>query len=269
MISEADYNDPLGIPGGFFTTPTYQNYIIDYDVHFMRYLYFMCIQNSEGGYPNNMDMEEIQNAFEENKGKNCGPKIKKILIGEAPPPTAQNYFYNTNNLRWNVHTQWTRAIKDALFPEDNFPNIVSFLIACAKHGFLLLDLFPYAITYSSRTSPRYRQACINAWGFGNQAYPHNIKVKLDYLICYISKEISFGFALKSFGEIIMTDDDSNRNFENWRHEQEINLLPQGLLNQIRINPIDYPGASNFLRVCGRQNLFGPCPELLISAGFRF
>lgn len=234
----------------------------------------MCIMNAEGEYPVEMTMMEIQSAFEKNKEKKCRPRIKKILIGEAPPPNQNNYFYNPSIARWNVATGnptigqgWTSAIKNALFPGMVFPNTVSFLKACAREGFLLLDLFPYAITYSSRTSSKYKQACISTWGAGPTPYPHNILITLNFLTCCIKKTISFGFALKSFGEIIVTDAGSITSFNSWCLINGITFNPPGPLNQIRPVPAPLVSASIYLRVCGTRGQTGPNSTLLNIAGF--
>lgn len=277
MITAADYNHPLGIPDGYFNgkaVPPYRDYLRDYHIHFMRYIYYMCIMNAEGEYPVEITMAEIQSAFEKNKGKKCRPKIKKILIGEAPPPNPLNYFYNPSPLRWNVAKGkptkgqgWTSAIKNALFPGLVFPDTVSFLKACAREGFLLLDLFPYAITYSSRSSSKYKQACISAWGAGPTPYPHNIINTLNYLVCCIQKNIAIGFALTSFGTIILTDVGAVRAFNAWCLANGITLNPPGPIDQIRLVMPPVPNASNYLRICHRRAMLTPCPILLNQAGF--
>ncbi len=276
MITNADYNFPLGIRGGYFNgkaVPAFPDFLKDYHVHFMRYLYYMCIMNAEGNYPNELSIEDIQNGFEKNKEKECKPKIKKILIGEAPPTNPINYFYNPSPLRWNVKTgnpttgqSWTSTIKNALFPGKTFPDTVSFLEACAREGFLLLDLFPYAIRYSSRNTLGYSDACISAWGGGLSPYPHNIIGTLNYLNCCIQKTISIGFALTSFGTIIVTDFGAVGNFDAWCLANLIALNPPGPLDQIRAVAPPVPNASKYLRICHRRPMLSPCPILLNLAG---
>lgn len=282
MITAADYNYPPGIPGGYFNgkaIPSFPHYLRDYHIHFMRYLYYLCIMNAEGEYPIELSIDDILRAFDECKSKkckDCTPRIKKILIGEAPPPPPNqiNYFYNPSIARWNVAKGtptngqgWTSAIKNTLFPGLDFPDTVSFLKACAREGFLLLDLFPYAITYSSRSSSKYKQACISAWGAGPTPYPHNILKTLNFLTCCIKKTISFGFALKSFGEIIVTDAGSITSFNNWCSVNGIKLIPPGPLNQIRPAPAPLASASIYRRVCGTRGQTGPNSSLLSIAGF--
>lgn len=283
MITAADYNYPLGFPGGYFNGKAVQpfpDYLRDYYVHFMRYIYYLCIMNAEGEYPVEMTTEEIQNAFEKNKWEKCRPRIKKILIGEAPPPTPNNYFYNPSPLRWNAATGnpttgqvWTSAIKNALFPGMVFPDTVSFLKACAREGFLLIDLFPYAISYSKTrgtvTTPNrfFRAACISAWGAGIAPYPHNIISTLNNLVCCIQKNIAIGFALTSFGTIILTDIGAVGAFNAWCLANGITMNPPGPIDQIRLVMPPVPNASNYLRICHRRPMLAPCFILLNQAGF--
>ncbi len=63
MITVTDYYFPLGIPGGYFNgkfVPTFHDYLRDYHIHFMRYLYFLCIKNADGDYPIEISIEEIE-----------------------------------------------------------------------------------------------------------------------------------------------------------------------------------------------------------------
>ena len=277
MVTARDYNYPLGIIGGYFNgraVQPFSDYLRDYHVHFMRYLYYLCILNAEGEYPVEMTVEEIHDAFEKNKGKNCKPRIRKILIGEAPPPNPLNFFYNPSPLRWNVATGtptrgqgWTSSIKNTLFPGMVFPNTVSFLQACAREGFLLLDLFPYAISYTGRNNATYREAIISAWGAGPAPYPHNIINTLNYLLCCIHNNIAVGLALTSFGTLILNDIGAVGVFNAWCLANGITLNPPGPIDQIRVAPPPVPNASNFLRICHRWPMLSPCPILLNQAGF--
>ena len=277
MITNTDYNFPLGIPGGYFNgkaVPTFTDYLTDYHLHFMRYVYYLCIMNAEGNYPNEVSIEEIIKAFELNKGKKCNHGIKKILIGEAPPPNQLNYFYNPSPLRWNAATgnptrgqTWTSAIKNSLFPGMIFPDTVSFLEACAKEGFLLLDLFPYAIKYSGKGNANYKQACISSWGTGPAPYTHNIIGTLNYLIYCIQKTTAISFALTSFGRIILSDVGAVGSFNAWSLANAITLDPPGPLDQIRAVAPPVPNASEYLRICHRRPMLSPCPILLNLAGY--
>jgi hypothetical protein len=268
-----DYNYPIGQPRGFFNgrvpLATPATFPSTYDIDYLRYLYFLCIKNAEGDYPIEINREEIDKAFQ-NEGS-CKPRIKKILIGEAPPPTYLNYFYNPSPLRWNAGTgnptvgqAWTSAIKNTLFPGIAFPDTISFLKACAQKGFLLLDLFPYNISYSGRrTTVRYRNACISAFG-GTSPYPHNIINTLTSIKCCLHEEISISFAMKSFGEIILNDASCVANITLWLAANGIILYPAGPINSPRLIPVK--DSSKYLRVCGRRYLLAPCSNLMGIAG---
>ena len=278
MITSADYNYPLGISGGFFAgkaVPGFSDYLNAYHVHFLRYLYYMCIMHGDGDYPLEISLEEMQRAFQHRDNSNCKPRIKKILIGEAPPPTAANYFYNPHS-PWTKRgrpgkgsTAWTGAIQTALFPGASFTTKLDFLKACAREGFLLLDLFPYAIPFSisDRKKTSYKMAALASFGAAPTPYPNHIIDQLTYLICCIKKQIAFGFALKSVGEIIVSYPNTTLAFTGWAITHGIVFTIPATLDEPRAIPARVPGASRFLRVCGRQNLFGPCPILLNDAGF--
>ena len=99
MITLHHYNAPLMITGGYFngrvaplTPAEFNRFLTTYHLDYLRYLYFLCIMGAEGEYPLDITLEAIEKAFK-NKEKKCIPKIKKILIGEAPPPNYCNYFY--------------------------------------------------------------------------------------------------------------------------------------------------------------------------------
>lgn len=278
MITAADYNFPSRLPGGFFNgrmVPTLPDYLNEYHIHYMRYLYFMCIMNGEGEYPFEISFEDIQRAFDESKrNKNCKPLIKKILIAEAPPFTKANYFYNPSS-PWTVKgkpgvggTSYTGVIQTTLFPGVLFPTKLDFLKACAREGFLLLDLFPYSISFAgTRNTLRYRNACISAFGSGPTPYPLSILKTLKDLTCCIEKNLTVGFALKVMGEAINNNVHCVADFDSWLLANRITSNPGGSLNQLRLVPSKVPGASRYLRVCWRNGLFGPCSNLLKTAGF--
>lgn len=272
MINGNDYNSPLINPEGYFygkVIPPFADYLSQYHVHFMRYLYFLCIMNAEGDYPVNKSIESIQQAFDNGSGS-IKPPINRILICEAPPPNPLNYFYNPLSPWTSVGrpgpggAAFTGAIQTALFPGITFTTKIDFLKECARKGFLLLDLFPYAITYTGRTSLKYTNACINAWVAGPSTTTLDI---LNYLKRFIQKDFAIGFALTSFGRIILTAAPAIGGFNTWCVANGFILNPAGALDQIRTIPSPYPTASNYLRICHRRPMFGPCPTLLNLAGF--
>jgi hypothetical protein len=205
--------------------------------------------------------------LEKNKHK---PKINKILIGEAPPPVAINYFYNPTS-PWSrtgnpgKGGNYTRSIKNALFPGMAFPTKIDFLIACARNGFLLLDLFPYAMPFSGsiRSTRRYENACISAFG-GAASYPSNMIAILDSLKDCIKSDLSIAFAQISFGKIILSDPTCVANFNTWLLTNGKSLNPSGPIDILR--SIATPNVSLLLRVCGKRGSFVPIPALLNSAG---
>jgi hypothetical protein len=278
MITVHDYIYPIGISGGYFNgkaVPSFPDYLRDYHVHYMRYIYYMCIMNGDGNYPNELSIEDILRGIELNKRKKCKPIIKKILIGEAPPPNPLNYFYNPSYLRWNARKgnpskgqSWTSTIKNTLFPGILFPDTVSFLQACAREGFLLLDLFPYNLNYNNNDK-RYEKACIGAFGFGVLPYPHSILNTMNFLLCYIQdqKILSVGFGLKRFGNAILNDGLTSGSFNTWALENGIILNPAGSIEQIRVPSPALTNASTYLRVCGIAGPSFPLTALLNQSGF--
>jgi hypothetical protein len=266
MITLHEYNAPLTIVGGYFdgrfahrSKIEFNRFLSTYHLDYLRYLYFLCIIGAEGEYPLDITLEEIEVAIN-NEDRNCIPRINKILIGEAPPPNYCNYFYNIHS-PWNMvdgnpgkGQAWTSTIKNALFPGIQFVNKIDFLIACAKNGFLLLDLFPYPITYKGRNTNKYKNACVNAF---SGTYTINIINQLNILNCCLHKELSIGFAMRSFGESILDSVVCVADFNAWQLLNEVILNPEGAINLIRTTP--NIGASNYLRICyqGGANGGGP------------
>lgn len=270
----------MEVKNGFFNgrvpLATTANFDIRYHLDFMRYLYYMCIMHAEGKYPNELSLEVIEKAFN-NKQRKCIPIINKILICETPPTNYANYFYNSGSGAWNTKTGkpsrgqgYTSAIKNALFPYTCFPDKVSFLKACANNGFLLLDLFPYAIKISGteRNTKAYKTACYCAFGAAigtTKKYPINIIDTLDKIKCYIDVDIAVGFGLFQFGNIILSDRNCVKDFSAWLTTNRKRLNPVGAIDVAKKTP--KTGESTFLRVCGKNNgSQAPVASLLQSAG---
>ena len=267
MLSHTDFNAPLLTQGNFFhqrfwpyTLDQFDHYLATYHLDYLRYLFYTCIMGAQGDYPINITFQEIEDAFKNNEN-NRSTKINKILIGEAPPTSYDNYFYNINS-PWNNITgtpstgqAWTSSIKNALFPGINFPDKTEFLKACAECGFLLIDLFPYPYNFGqTRNVIAYNQACISAFSGQN---PIGVISNLDSIKNYLSKQISVGFGMKSFGEIILNSPNCNADFENFLLAQNAVLSPLGDLNVVRRIPII--GTSHYVRICyqGGLNNGGP------------
>lgn len=73
--------------------------------------------------------------------------IKYVLVAEAPPAQILNYFYNAGNYAINggyVTAPYT-AICANVFPERKKELLLNF----AENGVLLIDLFPFALEYTT------------------------------------------------------------------------------------------------------------------------
>lgn len=77
------------------------------------------------------------------------PKITYILIGEAANSLSPTFFYNPAHLR---PTNWLRSPLEAFGLGRPYPKMpaakIEALFALAMEGFLLLDLYPFAVDYS-------------------------------------------------------------------------------------------------------------------------
>lgn len=79
------------------------------------------------------------------------PKIAYILIGEAAHSSSATFFYNPTHLK---STNWLRSPLEAFGWGKPYPKTllgkIEALFALAMNGFLLLDLYPFALDYSSK-----------------------------------------------------------------------------------------------------------------------
>lgn len=262
MITLAQYNHPLG-PGNEFLgipVPAYAHYVANYEIHFMRYLYYMCCMQGQGEYPNDIALEEIQEALNGNQCNN--QRITKILVGEAPPSNPANYFYNPHAI--GPHA-WEGEIRNALFPGIRFANKIDFLTHCAQTGFLLIDLFPYSIDYKPVAGlVAYRNACLHAFGGGGHAFPYNLMALLIQLSNCIANEFAFGFGLIRTGRPIFINPAISLSFDKWCVVNAKTLVHGGAVNSHRV--MAAVGASPFLRIFGKQGRFGPAHILMNAAG---
>lgn len=272
MLTIAEYNAPLAIVGGYFNgrvVSPYPDYLANYELHYLRYLYFMCVMECHGVYPMDWALDQLIEGFEQARiNKICKPMIRNILIGEAPSRDPLLYFYNPGG---PIHPAWSGAISAALFPGVVFPTKVDFLIACASSGFLLMDLFPYAIRYVNTKTRRYSIAVESAFGFVPAGapfapYPNSISDRLNDLLCCLNDELSIAFGLIRFGNPLLSNFGVAASFDAWLLGYHKVLRPVGGVS-IHRHP-HLPGASIFLRVCGLQGPFGPNSNLLNAAGFQ-
>lgn len=278
ILTASDYNTPRTISGSLFggpSVPSYSDYLGNYYVHFLRYLYYMCAMGGDKEYPDRLSVEELVAKL--TTLENCRPTIRKVLIGEAPPANATNYFYNPDPSSWNVKKgapakggSWARQIQTALFgAKSHFPSKQEFLQACAKEGFLLLDLFPYAISFSSSIAKtkKYYGAVNDAFGFGGYSgYPSSIKATLDSIECCIDSSMIIGFSLIRFGNRILDDKGITTSFLTW-FTSKGRSFPGSIssIDQLRIPPVK--GASIYVNVFGKQGPAFPLASLMKSAGF--
>ena len=83
------------------------------------------------------------------------PKIAYVLIGEAANSRSPTFFYDPTHLK---STNWLRSPLDAFGSGIAYPKTpskkIGALFALAMKGFLLLDLYPFAIDYSIKISGR-------------------------------------------------------------------------------------------------------------------
>jgi len=79
------------------------------------------------------------------------PKIAYVLIGEAANSSSTTFFYNPTHLK---STNWLRSPLEAFGLGKAYPKTptakIKALFALAMKGFLLLDLYPFALAYSSK-----------------------------------------------------------------------------------------------------------------------
>jgi hypothetical protein len=218
----------------------------------------LSYQDATGPYPTEISYEEISKAFSE-KGHQCKKKIRKILIGEAPnvPGT---YFYNPATPV--TGSPFYSPIVAALFPAGTvFANRIDFLMACARAGFLLMDLFPYDGGVYPATPTAYRSAFCGS----PQPYTYTIIQRLYDISCCLEDTFSIAFALIRIGNPILSDPTSVAEFNDFLLANGKALNPAGPLDALRGAPI--PGASNYTRVVGMTGPFGPVAGLLTTAGF--
>jgi hypothetical protein len=83
------------------------------------------------------------------------PKIAYVLIGEAANSSSSTFFYNPTHLS---STNWLRSPLKAFglgiaYPKTSKEKIDA-LFALAMKGFLLLDLYPFAIDYSQKIASK-------------------------------------------------------------------------------------------------------------------
>jgi hypothetical protein len=160
MLTERDYTSLWSDPAlGFSQThamPSWDEYVIR-ENQLQDYLDIFRGENTRGRRPIKPPVWYYPHPFlGELNGKDFAPKIEYIMIGEAAPPlkpsipgvlldVGNSYFYNINHIN---STQYFNAPCSA-FGIAGITKVDK-LIALAKQGVLLLDIFPFASNYSPK-----------------------------------------------------------------------------------------------------------------------
>lgn len=281
-VTQAEYDFPKSIPNSYFhgraskvAIPTFQDWQKNHHIHFLRYLWYLLDQNFNNVYPSGnqsgISYEDLQKEIDDLEKKIEGQlsssngirPIKKILIGEAPPP-GNNYFYDNTTLTG----PWINAPWKACYHSLGKPNQKSnYLIKMAQAGFLLLDLFPYAISFTNRDTIKYETSCISAFRNGPSFYPINIMATLCKLQNQINLTSSIAFGMKKFGEAILNNKSGCvLNFNRCTSKNGFGLHPAGPIDCLRTPPPNPLAISNYLRIISDTS-GNPNATLLIDAGF--
>ena len=177
MLTVTEYNRLWTDIGGILPPPCYYRYL-QREVYFHDYLdLFCCPKNESATFPrkiingrytvaipvgnfnelaNNEFTETCENGnvrlvvdhdFEFYNFLCKGRKLNYILIGEAPPPSG-DYIYKEPT------RGYATAILRAIGQEFDRNNRVGNLIGMANGGFLLVDLFPFAIDFNQHPQLR-------------------------------------------------------------------------------------------------------------------
>ncbi len=156
------------------------------------------------------------------------PCIKYIMIGEARPlpncfdfndclpingDTSNSYFYNISHIN---QTPWLNSPRIAWNCPPFKPcpsNKIETLLCLASKGVLLLDLFPFAIRFSTnlRTSLNNNGSTLNFWN--NKSNPYNLEDRLrninnllcnDWDLCLVAPCKTSCFILSNGFPILVT-----------------------------------------------------------------
>jgi len=116
------------------------------------------------------------------------PTIKYILIAEAAKPVgAGTYFYNVNHLNYSPY--FTAPREAFCIPDMPKPQVLWLL---AQQGVLLLDLYPFAIKYTSKIRNALNAGGVSAHFWGNAPVaplaPETIGFRIKALGCLLDFE---------------------------------------------------------------------------------
>jgi hypothetical protein len=182
------------------------------------------------------------------------PGIKYIMIGEAAPGVSKTYFYNINHLN---HTAWLSAPVQAFNIPLATPPAAPLakeriLIALAKEGYLLIDIFPFAISYSTEM----REA-LNGNGASTFFFINNVINSLNGLVGLYNRNPIMAFSGPQTVHHFLVH---NIDFNNLRNL----VTPFGVPGQ-RMGIFDYPNSNGALPFPPLKPI-GPLPSAMIGAG---
>jgi len=160
MLTRTDYTNlwTNPAPGGFsqaiHTLPSYDEYVIR-ENQLQDYLDIFRGRDTRGARPIEPPVWYYDHPFLEVLKANAGaPKIEYIMIGEAAPPLSPSIPGqipdNGNSYFYNIH-HGTSAYFTAPCTAFDIPsgNKTRRLLALARKGVLLLDIFPFATNYKT------------------------------------------------------------------------------------------------------------------------
>ena len=117
------------------------------------------------------------------------PALKYIMIGEAAPSSGKTYFYNINHLD---STSWlsapVKAFRDSkkrripYATPTNSNEKLNLLLELAKEGYLLIDLFPFALKFTSNLRKK-----INSKGVSDFFYKR-LQTKIGDILIELKEE---------------------------------------------------------------------------------
>ena len=137
------------------------------------------------------------------------PCIKYILVGEAPPPKKDedlnpcsgdkknSYIYNKIHVK---SSPWLTSTRDAFGACNYSPcphDKISYLLDLASKGVLLLDLYPFAIPFSSALRRRLNRTgrTLSFWNNSNPAIvnTYNLQDRINNINTLLCKDWDLSF----------------------------------------------------------------------------
>lgn len=116
-------------------------------------------------------------------------EIKYILIGEAAHTSSKTYFYNIN------HTDYTPYLKAPLDAWGvNASSKLGKLIGLANEGVILLDLFPFALSYNTNFRERLNKSGVTNSFWDDAMNAYSIKNRINRALpAYLNNDWDLAF----------------------------------------------------------------------------